>query len=226
MCLVPYQSRACLSCTSHHAQDWCQKTPGAGVVNDAQTGAYARHLHDACGTYDSFRAKISALNDYRKHFIAVENKCADSTKPSALQAVKDLLKSKDQLHQKRLAGGDLAARDARLITMAHVAIALTLCLDQPKWGMVLRAELLLQVALARRNSDCHQPLYKHLALRCYARLEAPELESSGEVLQFLRVLFLQDATMKVNRGGPAHMAVHPALSSHGSKALASTHSRR
>ena len=160
MCSVPYQRRACLSCSSHHAQEWCQKTPGAdaGVVIDAQTSVYARPLHDACGTYDSFRAKISALNDYRKRLIAVENKCADSTKPSAMQAVKDLLKSKDQLHQKRLAGGDLAARDARLITMAHVALALTLCLDKFKFGVMLRAELLLQVALAGRNSDRRQPL--------------------------------------------------------------------
>ena len=150
--------------------------PGAdaGMVTDAQTGAYARYLHDACRTYDSFRAKISALNDYRKHLIAVENKCADSTKPSAMQAVKDLLKSKDQLHQKRLAGGDLAARDARLIIMAHVAIALTLCLDQPKWGMVLRAELLLQVALAGRNNDCRQPL---LAVHLFQLLEAVHMST-------------------------------------------------
>ena len=154
----------------------------ASVVTDAQTGAYARYCHDACRTYDSFRANISALNDYRTHLIAVENKCADSTKPSAIQAVRDLLKSKDQLHQKRLAVGDLAARDARLITMAHVATALTLSLLEPKWGMVLRAELLLQVALAGRNSDCRQPLYKHLALRRYAHLAPGALDVANDAI--------------------------------------------
>ena len=48
-----------------HAQAWCQRTPGAdaSVVTDAQTGAYAHHLHDACRTYDDFRSKISALDD-------------------------------------------------------------------------------------------------------------------------------------------------------------------
>ena len=41
-----------------HAQEWCQRTPGAdaSVVTDAQTVAYARHLHDACRTYDDFRS--------------------------------------------------------------------------------------------------------------------------------------------------------------------------
>ena len=104
----------------------------------------------------------------------------NSTKPTALQAVRDLLKSKDQLHQQRLAGGDLAARDARFITMAHVATALTLCLDEPKWGMVLRTELLLQVAVAGRISDCRQPLYKHLALRRFASLPPGALDVAND----------------------------------------------
>ena len=133
----------------------------------------------------------------------MENKCADSTKPSALQAVKDLLKSKDQLHQKRLAGGDLAARDARLITVAHVATALTLCLDQPKGGMVLRAELLLQVALAGRNSDCRQPLYKHLALRHYANLLPGALDVANDAIgpHFAVALIFNCAVSKSAKGG-------------------------
>ena len=51
-----------------HAQEWCQRTPGANASVDddahAQTSAYARHLHDACRTYDDFRFEISELDDY------------------------------------------------------------------------------------------------------------------------------------------------------------------
>ena len=78
--------------------------------------------------------------------------------------------------------GDLAARNVRLITMAHMATALTLSLMERKWGMVLRAELLLQVALAGRNSDCRQPLYKHLAVRCYAHLAAGALDVANDAI--------------------------------------------
>ena len=41
--------------------------------------------------------------------------------------------------------------------------------------------------------------------------ENPELESVGEVLQFLRVLFLQDAALKVKREGAAFAAYFPQL---------------
>ena len=41
--------------------------------------------------------------------------------------------------------------------------------------------------------------------------ENPELESIGEVLQFLRVVFLQDAALKVNREGLAYSAHFPQL---------------
>ena len=45
-------------------------------------------LHDACRTYDNFPLEISALDDYRKHLIATKNKCANSSKPSAIQVVR------------------------------------------------------------------------------------------------------------------------------------------
>ena len=41
--------------------------------------------------------------------------------------------------------------------------------------------------------------------------ENPELESIGEVLQFLRVVFLQDAALKVKREGLAYAAHFPQL---------------
>ena len=154
----------------------------------------------------------------------MENKCADSTKPSAFQAVRDLLKSKDQLHQQKLAGGDLAARDARLITMTHVAIALTLCLDQPEWGMVLRAELLLQVALAGRNSDCRQPLHKHLALRRYASLAPGALDVATDaigphsaVANHTRVQWphLPGLAPQFDASAASHLSILPGAKSHG-----------
>ena len=118
------------------------------------------------------RAKISALNDYRKHLIAVENKCAGSTKPSAIQAVKDLLKSKRPAAPEKARSG----RPGRAGCPAHHhgprghGAERSAYVTSSKWGMLLRAELLLQVALAGRNSDCRQPLYKHLALRRFASL--------------------------------------------------------
>ena len=130
----------------------------------------------------TFAPKSARLMTKANTSLPRRTKAQTAGKPSAIQAVRDLLKSKDQLHQQRLAGGDLAARDARLITMAHVATALTLCLDQPQWGMVLRAELLLQVALAGRNSDCRQPLYKHLALRRYANLPPGVLDKANDAI--------------------------------------------
>ena len=163
-------------------QAWCRSQPDcdAGLVTDKQTLEYAAFLYRTESFPSSFRTLLNGLGDYRKQLIS-EGKCADSHKPTDLQPVKDFLKAKEQEHQQRLMTSNLAARDLRLMTMEHLAAALTNCLADPTWGMLIRAEMLMQVALAARNDDCRNPLYKHLALRRYTTLASgtPDLSNDA-----------------------------------------------
>ena len=136
---------------------WCAREHyDPDNTSDAQVAMFAKYFAYECDSaYNSFRNIFPALAQHRKN-LAVQGKAVPEGRPSQNPVVRSLKKVVGRRQQQELhESGQLNARDERQVTLEHYEKAMQVCLTLfcGQTGLLLRAMLSLQVAMAARSID-------------------------------------------------------------------------